>query len=117
MLRYALALALGASIVVLADYSATAQDGKKEAAKDSKTIEGKMVCGKCTLNETKACSNVVKVKEGDKDVLYYIADKGNKESYHKGVCPGGSEVEVKVTGKVAEKDGKKTISDAKVEKK
>ena len=76
-----------------------------------------MVCGKCTLGETKACSNVVKAKEGGKDVNYYISDKGNKESYHKGVCPGGSEVDVKVTGKIVEKDGKKMIEDAKVEKK
>jgi hypothetical protein len=115
MLRYALALALGVSIVVLANFSATAQE--KKEAKDSKTIEGKMVCGKCSLGETSACSNVVKVKEGGKEVKYYITDKGNKEKYHKDVCPGGSEVDVKVTGKIVEKDGKKTIEDAKVEKK
>jgi hypothetical protein len=116
MLRYALALVLGVSIVALANFAATAQDAKKEA-KDTKTIEGKMVCGKCTLGETKTCTNVVKVKEGGKDVNYFISDKGNKEKYHKDVCPGGTEVEVKVTGKVVEKDGKKTIEDAKVEKK
>jgi hypothetical protein len=110
MLRYALALALGVSIVVVANFSATAQEKK-----DSKTIEGKMVCGKCTLGETDKCSNVVKVKEGGKDVNYFISDKGNKETYHKGVCPSGKEVDVKVTGKVVEKDGKKTIEDAKVE--
>ena len=113
MLRYALALALGVSIVVLANFSATAQDAKKD--KDTKTIEGKMVCGKCSLGETKTCTNVVKVKEGGKDVNYYLTDKGNKEKYHKDVCPGGSEVEVKVTGKIVEKDGKKMIEDPKVE--
>ena len=56
-------------------------------------------------------------QEGGKTVNYYISDKGNKEKYHKDVCPGGSEVEVKVTGKIVEKDGKKMIEDAKVEKK
>lgn len=117
MLRYALALVLGVSIVALANFAATAQDAKKEAKDTTKTIEGKMVCGKCTLGETDKCSNVVKVKEGGKDVKYYISDKGNKEKYHKDVCPGQSEVEVKVTGKIVEKDGKKTIEDAKVEKK
>jgi hypothetical protein len=115
MLRYALAIALGVSALALANVSVDAQE--KKDAKDTKTIEGKMVCGKCTLSETKACSNVVQVKEGGKTVNYYISDKGNKESYHKAICPGGSEVEVKVTGKIVEKDGKKTIEDAKVETK
>jgi hypothetical protein len=116
MLRYALALALGISVVTLANYSVTAQDAKKDA-KDTKTIEGKLVCTKCTLGETKACGHAVKVKEGDKEVVYYLADKGGKEKYHKDVCPGGSELEVKVTGKLVEKDKKKTIEDPKVEKK
>jgi|SRR5581483_3969023 len=113
MLRYALALALGVSALALADYSATAQEKKG----DSKTVEGKLVCTKCTLGETKACGHAVKVKEGGKDVTYYLADKGGKEKYHKDVCPGGSELDVKVTGKVVEKDGKKTIESPKVEKK
>jgi hypothetical protein len=115
MLRYALALALGVSVVALANYSATAQE--KKDAKDAKTIEGKLVCTKCTLGETKACGHAVKLKEGGKDVVYYLADKGGKEKYHKDVCPGGSELDVKVTGKLVEKDGKKTIEDPKVEKK
>ena len=115
MLRYALALALGFSVVALSNVAGTAQEKDKKG--ETKTIEGKMVCGKCTLSETKACSNVVQVKEGGKTVNYYISDKGNKEKYHKDVCPGGSEVEVKVTGKIVEKDGKKMIEDAKVEKK
>lgn len=114
MLRYVLAFALGVSLVTLAGYSVTAQDAKKDA-KDTKTIEGKMVCSKCTLGETKACGHAVKVKEGGKEVTYYLADKGGKEKYHKDVCPGGSELEVKVTGKLTEKDGKKTIADPKVE--
>lgn len=109
MLRIALALVLGLGAASLA--GSTSADDKKA---ETKTIEGKMVCGKCTLEETKACSNAVKVKEGGKEVVYYIKDKGNKEAYHKGVCPGGSEVAVKVTGKVVEKDGKKWIEDAKV---
>lgn len=110
MLRIALALVLGIGAASLA--GSTSADDKKDT---KKTIEGKMVCAKCTLEETKACANAVKVNEGGKDVVYYLKDKGAKEAYHKGICPGGSEVAVKVTGKVVEKGGKKYIEDAKVE--
>jgi hypothetical protein len=114
-MRYVLALALGFSLVALSGVATTAQEKKTESKEDkkaeSKTIEGKMVCGKCKLSETDACSNVVVAKEGDKEVKYYLTDKGKAEKYHK--CSG--EASVKVTGKVGEKDGKKTIEDAKVE--
>jgi hypothetical protein len=109
MLRIALALALGFAAASLAG-SINAEDKKAE----TKTVTGKMVCTKCTLEETKTCGHAVKVKEGGKDVVYYLKDKGGKEAYHKGVCPGGSEADVKVTGKVVVKDGKKYIENPKV---
>lgn len=109
MLRYALALAMGLGMVAVADM-ATAQDKA-----ETKTVEGKMVCTKCTLNETKACEHAVQVKEGGKEVTYYIGKAGFKE-FHKSVCPAGSDLAVKVTGKLVEKDGKKSLADAKVEK-
>jgi len=110
MLRIALALVLGFSIVAFSDNTPTATAQKKG---DTKTLEGKLVCGKCKLGETDACSNALQVKDGDKTITYYLKDKGKGEKYHK--CSG--EAEVKVTGKVSEKDGKKIIEDAKVEKK
>ncbi len=109
MLRIALALALGFAAASLAGTS-NAED-KKDA---KKTIEGKMVCTKCTLEETKTCGHAVKVKEGGKEVVYYLKDKGGKEKYHKGVCPGGSDADVKVTGKLVVKDGKKYLESPKV---
>jgi hypothetical protein len=109
MLRYALALALGFSVVVVANFADVAAQEKKA---ETKTLEGKLVCGKCKLGETDACSNALQVKEGDKTVTYYIKDKGKGEKYHK--CSG--EADAKVTGKVTEKDGKKYIEDAKVDK-
>lgn len=112
MLRYALALALGFSVVALA--SVVSADDKKDS-KDVKTIEGKMVCTKCTLSETKACGHAVQVKEGTKTVTYYLDAKAGK-ALHKEVCPAGSELAVKVTGKLVEKGGKKTLTNAKVEK-
>lgn len=109
MLRYALALALGFSVIALTSVAVNADD-KKPA---SKTLEGKLVCTKCKLAETEKCGNALVVKEGDKEVTYYLNDKGKGEKYHK--CSG--EQSAKVTGKVVEKDGKKTIEGAKVEKK
>lgn len=104
MLRKLFALCVGVFAVALV---AVAQDKKPE----TKTLEGMLVCGKCKLEETKACSNVLIVKDGDKEVKYYLKDKGNKEKYHK--CQG--EKEVKVTGlvkEVKEKDVTKKVIEA-----
>lgn len=113
MLRLTLALALGFTLVGLSGVSA---DEKKDAPKgEKKTLEGKLVCSKCKLSETEKCGNALVVtekKDGkEKEVTYYLDDKGAKESYHK--CSG--EKDAKVTGKVVEKDGKKMIQEAKVE--
>ena len=103
MVRQLLALALG--VALSAGAAALAAD-------DVKTLEGKIVCAKCTLGEAAKCSHALKVKENGKDVIYMVDDK-NAE--HKKVCPAGTELDAKVTGKVVEKDGKKTIQMAKVE--
>jgi Family of unknown function (DUF6370) len=108
MLKVFLSLVLG---LAAAAYLATA--GAQDKKDEKKTLEGKLVCSKCKLSETDACGNALLVKEGDKEVKYYFKDKGKEESYHK--CSG--EKEVKVTGKVSEKDGKKYIEEAKVEDK
>jgi hypothetical protein len=93
---------------------AFADDKKADGAK---TFEGLLVCAKCTLKDkdVKGCTNALKVKDGDKEVVYLLKDKGNKETYHKAICGADSESKVKVTGKVVEKDGKKWIENAKVE--
>ena len=114
MLRIALAVALGFSVITLAGMTVSAED--KEKGKEVK-LEGKLVCTKCKLSETEECGNALLVKgEDDKVITYYLKDKGKKESYHK--CSG--EQAVTVSGKVVkEKDGDKTkmiITDAKVEK-
>ena len=112
MLRYALALALGFSVVALSGVATSVAQDKKDDKKATKTLEGKLVCSKCKLSETEACGNALQVKDGDKTVTYYLKDKGKAEKYHK--CSG--EADAKVTGKVVEKDGKKYIEDAKVVK-
>jgi hypothetical protein len=110
MLRYVLAAAFGLAIVVAAGSTTSAQDKKSE--KKAVTIEGKLVCTKCTLNETAKCEHAVKVKDGAKTVTYYIDSK----MFHGEVCPAGNELAVKVTGTAGEKDGKKTLTGAKIEK-
>lgn len=112
MLRYVLALALGFSIVAISGVATTAAD-KDEKKDTTTTVEGKLVCTKCKLSETDACGNAVLVKDGDKTITYYLTDKGKAEKYHQ--CSG--EKDVKVTGKLTEKDNKKMLADAKVEDK
>ena len=114
MLRLALAIALGFSIVALAGNSNVGAEDKKDEKKATK-LEGKLVCTKCKLGETEACGNALIVKDGDKEITYYIKDKGKGEKYHK--CSG--EQAATVTGKVGkdkDDDKKMVITDAKVEK-
>jgi hypothetical protein len=73
------------------------------------TLKGELVCAKCTLMQTDKCTNALKVKEGDKEVIYYLDDKGRGESYHKAICPPNSSKKASVTGVVSEKEGQKYI--------
>jgi hypothetical protein len=105
-------LAIGAWAVSSPSLTATADE--KPAAKEVK-LTGTLVCGSCKLNQSKACANVLQVKEKDKTVNYWLSDKGNDEAYHEGVCGGGEKKGVTVTGTVTEKDGKKWVKASKVE--
>jgi len=104
------AFKMALSLAVILGFLALAQaEDKKEVTK-----KGTMVCGKCTLRLVKKCTNVLQVKEGGKTVNYFIEDKGNKEKYHKAICPGNSEQAAEVTGTVSTKDGKMWIKASKV---
>jgi hypothetical protein len=108
MLRTALIAAFGVFAITLTGF--VAADDKKD---EKKTLEGTLTCTKCALGETTACGHALVVKDGTKKITYYLLDKGGKEPYHKNCCT--ADVDAKVTGKVGEKDGKKTIEDPKVE--
>ncbi|HET6576101.1 MAG TPA: DUF6370 family protein [Fimbriiglobus sp.] len=100
MLRSLFALVVGVVALSLAA-GVSAQDKKKG---EKKTLEGKLVCGKCKLSETEKCSNVLLVEKDGKEIKYWLRDDGKKAKYHK--CSG--EKEVKVTGlvrQVKDKDG------------
>ena len=113
MLRFALVLALGVAAVTLSGNNFTANAEDKKDKVEAKKFEGTLTCTKCALSETKACGHALIVKEGGKDVKYYLKDTGAKEKYHAACCK--ADVAATVTGKVVEKDGKKTIEEPKVE--
>lgn len=99
-----------ALLVAFAVVSAVvAAEGKKA---EEKTLEGTITCAKCDLKLAPACATVIKVKEGDKDVLYYF-DKAGEKKYHSDVCQEAKEG--KVTGVVSKKGDKNMIKVSKVE--
>src|SRR5262249_47722140 len=55
---------------------------------DDVTLKGTITCAKCDLKKEKECMTVIKVKEGDKDVIYYfdVKDEEAKKKYHKEIC-------------------------------
>ena len=78
------------------------------------TITGNMVCGKCTLHETKSCQNVVQVEKDGKTVNYYLKENDVSKAAHGPVC-GGSSEKVTVTGTVTEQDGKEIMTPTKID--
>ena len=109
MKKLKLTLALLASLAFAgAAFTALAADSKET------TITGNMVCGKCTLHETKECQNVVQVTEDGKTVNYYLKQNDVSKAAHEPIC-GGSSEKVTVTGTVKEKDGKKTLTPTKID--
>jgi Family of unknown function (DUF6370) len=113
MIRAFLAIAFAVAALSFSSIS-VAQDkkGKEKDGAATKKLEGKLCCTKCSLAETDKCGHALKVKDGDKEVKYYLDDKGAKEAYHKKVCT--EEKDATVEGKVEEKDGKKMIKSPKV---
>jgi hypothetical protein len=79
---------------------------------EDKTLKGTVTCAKCDLGIEKACATVIKVKEGDKDVIYYF-DKESDKKYHKNICQ--TPKEGTVTGAVSKDGDKMVIKVTKVE--
>lgn len=110
-MRIVLVVALGVLAITLAGNPISLAQDKKD---EKKTLEGTLTCTKCALKETAKCGHALIVKQDKKEVKYYLVDKGGAEPYHGSVCTSDVE-KVKVTGKVVDKDGKKTIEEPKVE--
>lgn len=92
---------LGLALVFSVAFVATAEEKKKEAK--AVTLKGKFSCAKCTLDKTDKCTNAITVEKDGKEVVYYLEDMGNKEKYHKKICPANSVKPGKVTGVVSKK--------------
>lgn len=75
-----LAIVLGAVMFVNA-----AQDEKKSDAKEV-TLKGEIGCPKCGFKIATKCGNAIKVKEGEKEVIYTFIDEGAKAPYHSEIC-------------------------------
>jgi hypothetical protein len=106
-MKAAWSLLLGLAVVLAFVVGTRAEDKKEE-----KTLKGTITCAKCDLKETDKCQTVIKVKDGDKEIVYYFDAAGHKKN-HKAICteakPGS------VTGTVSEKDGKHYVKVSKVE--
>jgi Family of unknown function (DUF6370) len=75
-------------------------------------LKGTITCAKCDLKQSDKCATVIKVHEGDTDVVYWFDPSSHKQN-HKSVCmdpKAGT-----VTGTVSEKDGKKWIKVTKLD--
>lgn len=83
-----------------------------EAKDKSVTLEGSATCAKCDLGKEKDCTSVLLVKEGNKTTTYYLGGKADKE-WHKNICKGAKDV--KMTGTIGTKDGKKTFDATAIE--
>jgi hypothetical protein len=97
---------LGLALTLLVGVSALVAAG--DEAK-SLTVEGKVMCAKCQLKKADAdkCQDVLVVAEGEAKGEYYIV-KNDVATKFGHVCQ--SEKAAKVTGTVAEKDGKMWIT-------
>ena len=71
------------------------------------------VCAKCSLKETSACQNAVKVKENDKTVTYYLVHNQVSKDFHQKICT--STAKVVATGTVKEANGKLEMTPTKIE--
>jgi hypothetical protein len=80
------------------------------AAVEETTLNGKILCAKCTLKkaDAKECQDVLVVKgDGDATTEYYIVKNEVAEKFGH-TCRG--EKAATVTGTVSEKDGRKWIA-------
>jgi hypothetical protein len=101
--------------VTLAGVAGCQKDAGEAPVQDNEvSLQGTILCARCALKEAKTCTTALVVKQGEKEVTYYLKDKGNKESYHEEVCGGGRE-EGTVVGTVTQRDGKKWLTPTKVQ--
>jgi hypothetical protein len=111
MLFASLLLVSAAARAGAADKKPAKAEAAKAAAPAGKevTLTGTFGCAKCSFKEAKACQNVLKVKDGSKDVTYELAQNGVAKEHHEDIChsPGKPAT---VKGTVSDDAGKKVLT-------
>jgi hypothetical protein len=110
-----LALALTGALSFTVTATARAEAPKEPAPKAAAgakevTLKGMLGCGKCSFQEAKACQNVLKVKDGDKEVSYDLADNEVARANHEKVCGPASPATVTGTVEKGKKKGRKLLT-------
>ncbi|HET6149359.1 MAG TPA: DUF6370 family protein [Polyangia bacterium] len=59
------------------------------------SLQGDLGCAKCNFKTAKECQNVLKVTDGGKDTLYYLAANTVSKENHEAVCSGTKPAMVK----------------------
>ena len=100
---------LGLAVVLAVVMVVNAEDDKEKKESKSKTLKGELGCAKCVfkVKGVSKCTNAIKVKEGDKEVIYILDDKGRGEKYHGKICTDSAKGSV--TGKVSKKGAQNII--------
>jgi hypothetical protein len=99
---------LGLAIALAVGLAATAPAADE-------TLNGKIMCGKCSLKKADAdkCQDMLVTKAADGKVTEYYLEKNDALKTFGHTCQG--EKPAVVTGTVTEKDGKKWLAATKVE--
>lgn len=82
-----------------------------EAAKEV-TLTGEIGCAMCAFNVSKDCATSIRVKDGDKQVVYYFDADADKK-YHSDICK--TVEQGSVTGTIETHGDKQVIKVARVE--
>jgi hypothetical protein len=83
------------------------------AADSEVTLVGDGQCAKCSLGQSPQCANALVVKQDGKEITYFLTDNKVSKDFHDTIC---TEVaQIKVTGVVTEKSGRKEIVASKIE--
>jgi hypothetical protein len=99
------ALFLGCALMIAVGVYVLAAEKKEEPKKV--TLKGTIGCSKCEFKLTDDCGTAIKVKEGDKEVIYLVLDEGKDAKYHDTIC--STTKEGSVSGVVGQKHKQKTI--------
>ena len=116
----ALMLSMLVSFAGGAARAADPKPAKAEAAKaDAKpagkevTLKGTFGCAKCSFKQADHCQNVIKVKDGGKEVTYEVAKNAVSDDNHETVCHSPGK-QATVTGTVSKADGKNVVTASKI---